>query len=45
MQDKLIGRNPVKEMLKSGGDIDKIFVKKEADGSLVPILRMARERR
>ena len=44
MQDKLIGRNPVKEMLKSGGDIDKIFVKKEADGSLVPILRMARER-
>lgn len=44
MQDKLIGRNPVKEMLRSGGDIDKIFVKKDADGSLLPLLRMARER-
>ena len=42
MQDKLIGRNPVAEALKSGADIDKIFVKKEADGSLLPILKKAR---
>lgn len=45
MQDKLIGRNPVAEALKSGADIDKIYVKKEADGSLLPILRKARERK
>ncbi len=42
MQDKLIGRNPVSEALKSGADIDKIYVKKDADGSLLPILKKAR---
>ncbi len=42
MQDKLIGRNPVSEALKAGSDIDKIYVKKDADGSLLPILRKAR---
>lgn len=42
MQDKLVGRNPVSEALKSGADIDKIFVKKDADGSLLPILKKAR---
>lgn len=42
MQDKLIGRNPVSEALKSGAGIDKIFVKKEPDGSLLPILKKAR---
>ncbi|MBQ7793640.1 MAG: 23S rRNA (guanosine(2251)-2'-O)-methyltransferase RlmB [Clostridia bacterium] len=42
MQDKLVGRNPVSEALRSGADIDKIFVKKDADGSLLPILKKAR---
>ncbi len=42
MQDKLVGRNPVSEALRSGVDIDKIYVKKDADGSLLPILRKAR---
>jgi len=45
MENKLIGRNPVSEALKSGQDIDKIFVKKDADGSLLPILRMARNKK
>ena len=45
MDNKLIGRNPVSEALKSGQDIDKIFVKKDADGSLLPILRMARNKK
>ncbi len=42
MQDKLIGRNPISEALKTGADIDKIYVKKDADGSLLPILKKAR---
>lgn len=42
VQDKLIGRNPILEALKAGTAIDKIFVKKDADGSLVPIIKRAR---
>lgn len=43
MNDKLIGRNPVREAIKSGRDIDKILVKKgEIEGSLVPIIKMAK---
>ena len=43
MNDKLIGRNPVREAIKSGHDIDKILVKKgEIEGSLVPIIKMAK---
>ncbi|MDO4617908.1 MAG: 23S rRNA (guanosine(2251)-2'-O)-methyltransferase RlmB [Clostridia bacterium] len=45
MTDKIFGRNPVLEALKSGQDIDKIFVKKDADGSLLPILKMARNKK
>ncbi len=45
MQDKIIGRNPVSEALKQGADIDKIYVKKEAEGSLLPILKIARARK
>ena len=45
MNDKLVGRNPVSEALKSGADIEKIFVKKDADGSLLPILKKAREKK
>ena len=43
MNDKLIGRNPVREAIKSGRDIDKILVKKgEIEGSLVLIIKMAK---
>ena len=43
MNDKVIGRNPVREALKSGRDMDKILVKKgEIEGSLVPIIRLAK---
>ena len=44
MNHKIIGRNPVLEAIKSGRDIDKLFVKKgKAEGSLVPIIRKARD--
>ena len=42
MEDKLIGRNPILEALKAGADIEKILVKKEADGSLIPIINKAK---
>ena len=42
-QDKIIGRNPVLEAIKSGRQIDKLFVKKGAiEGSLVTIVKKAR---
>ncbi len=44
--DKIYGRNPVSELIKSGNDIDKIYVNKELiDGSLKSILRLAQERK
>lgn len=43
MSDKIIGRNPVAEAVKSGREIDKIIVKKgEIEGSLLPIIKKAR---
>lgn len=43
MSDKIIGRNPVSEAVKSGREIDKIIVKKgEIEGSLLPIIKKAR---
>ncbi|MBE7016338.1 MAG: 23S rRNA (guanosine(2251)-2'-O)-methyltransferase RlmB [Ruminococcaceae bacterium] len=43
MNDKVIGRNPVREAIKSGRDMDKILVKKgEIEGSLVPIIKLAK---
>ena len=39
----IMGRNAVREAIKSGRSIDKIFVVKEADGSLREILGMARD--
>lgn len=45
MTDKIEGRNPVAEALKSGRSIDKIYVKKgDKHGSIIPIIRMAREK-
>lgn len=44
MSDKIIGRNPVAETIKSGREIDKIMVKKgEIEGSLRPIIKKARD--
>lgn len=44
MSDKVIGRNPVLEAIKSGRPIDKIIVKKgHLEGSIVPIIKKARE--
>ncbi len=46
VSDKIEGRNPVYEALKSGRSIDKIYIKKgEKHGSIIPILAMARERK
>ena len=40
------GRNPVMEALKSGTNIDKIYIiKGEAQGSVIKIRRMAQEKR
>ncbi len=45
MSDKIEGRNPVTEALKSGRTIDKIYIKKgDKHGSIIPIIRMAKER-
>lgn len=44
MSDKIIGRNPISEAVKSGREIDKIIVKKgEIEGSLLPIIKKARQ--
>lgn len=40
----IIGRNPVMEALKSGREIDKLFVAKDAEGSIKKILGMAKDR-
>lgn len=44
MEDKIIGRNPVLEAIRSGRAIDKILVKKgRYEGSIVPIIKKAKE--
>ncbi len=44
MEDKILGRNPVAEALRSGRAIDKILVKKGAyEGSIVPIIKKAKD--
>lgn len=46
MEDRIIGRNPVFEAIKSGREIDKIIVKKgEYEGSLVAIIKKAKSLR
>lgn len=45
MTDKIEGRNPVTEALRSGRAIDKIYIKKgDRHGSIIPIIRMAKEK-
>lgn len=40
MEDKIIGRNPVLEAIRSGRSIDKILIKKgKYEGSIVPIIK------
>ena len=44
MSDKIEGRNPVAEALRSGRQIDKIYVKRgEKQGSIIPIIRQAKK--
>lgn len=45
MSDKIEGRNPVAEALRSGRQIDKLYVKRgEKQGSILPIIRQAKKR-
>lgn len=45
MEDKIIGRNPVLEAIRSDRSIDKIIVKKgHREGSVVPIIKKARDK-
>ena len=44
MEDKILGRNPVTEAIRSGRAIDKILVKKgRHEGSIVPIIKKAKD--
>ena len=43
--DKIYGRNPVAELIKSGKDIDKLYINKEiSDGSIKSIIGKAKDR-
>ena len=45
MENKIEGRNPVAEALRSGRTIDKIYIKKgNMQGSIIPIVAMAKEK-
>jgi len=45
MEDKIVGRNPVMEAIRSEREIDKILVKKGAfEGSIVPIIKKAKDK-
>ncbi|MCH5185456.1 MAG: 23S rRNA (guanosine(2251)-2'-O)-methyltransferase RlmB [Oscillospiraceae bacterium] len=42
---KIEGRNPVAEAIRSGREIDKIFIKKgNLEGSIIPIIKKAKEK-
>lgn len=45
MEDKIIGRNPVLEAIRSDREIEKILIKKgNFEGSIVPIVRKAKDK-
>ncbi len=45
MDNKIIGRNPVSEALKSGVNIEKIMIKKgKQEGSIIPLIRKAKDK-
>lgn len=41
----IIGRNPVQEALKSGREIDKLVISKDAEGSIKKIIGMAKDKK
>ncbi len=44
MEDKIIGRNPVLEAIRSGRTVEKILIKKgRYEGSIAPIIKKAKE--
>jgi 23S rRNA (guanosine2251-2'-O)-methyltransferase len=43
-ENLIIGRNPVMEALKSGREIDKLLILKDAEGSIRKIIGMARDK-
>lgn len=43
-ENLIIGRNPVIEALKSGREIDKLLIAKDAEGSIRKIIGMAKEK-
>ena len=44
LSNLIIGRNPVLEALKSDKQIDKVFVDDNAGGSIVQIIKLAKEK-
>ena len=45
MEDRIEGRNPVAEALKSGRNIDKLYIKRgNNQGSIIPIIAMAKKK-
>ena len=44
-KDKIIGRNPVLEALRSGREVDRLLVQEGAEGSIGKILSLAKERK
>ncbi len=44
VEDKIIGRNPVLEAIRSGRNVEKILIKKgKYEGSIVPIIKKAKD--
>ena len=43
MTDKIEGRNPVAEAIKSGREIDKLFIAKGSEGSIGKIIALAKQ--
>ena len=42
--NKIIGRNPVLEAIKSGQNIEKLMIKKgKLEGSIIPVIRKAKD--
>ena len=44
-KDKIVGRNPVLEALRSGREVDRLLVQEGAEGSIGKILSLAKERK
>ena len=44
-KDKIVGRNPVLEALRSGREVDRLLVQEGAEGSIGKIISLAKERK